>query len=292
MLPDDISDTVRHALAEDIGSGDLTAVLIPPERRADASVMTRENAVLCGTAWFDEVFRQLDRTIHVSWQAQDGDRISGGQTVCAIDGPARAILSGERMALNFLQLLSGVATQARQYVDGVRGTRTKILDTRKTVPGLRKAQKYAVTCGGAQNHRMGLYDGILIKENHILAAGSVAAAVQRAKAIAPDGTPIEIEVESLNELEQAIEAGADNLLLDNFSLDDLRAAVERARGRATLEASGGITRDNVRQIAETGVDYISVGDLTKNVKAVDFSMRFASNKRGGSVDTPRPQTQR
>lgn len=279
MLPDDISDTVRRALAEDIGSGDLTAALIPSDRRADASVMTRENAVLCGTAWFDEVFRQLDHTIHVSWQAQDGDRINAGQTVCAIEGPARTILSGERMALNFLQLLSGVATQAREYVDGVRGTRTKILDTRKTVPGLRKAQKYAVTCGGAQNHRMGLYDGILIKENHILAAGSIAAAVQRAKASAPEGTPIEVEVESLDELQQAIEAGGDNLLLDNFSLGDLRAAVERARGRATLEASGGITRENVRQIAETGVDYISVGDLTKNVKAVDFSMRFACNQR-------------
>lgn len=278
MLPDDISETVRRALAEDIGSGDLTAALIPPDCGADASVMTRDNAVLCGTAWFDEVFHQLDRTIHVSWQAQDSDRIRAGQTVCAIEGPARMILTGERMALNFLQLLSGVATQAREYVDGVRGTPTKILDTRKTVPGLRKAQKYAVTCGGAQNHRMGLFDGILIKENHILAAGSIAAAVQRAKASAPEGTPIEVEVESLDELQQAIEAGADNLLLDNFSLDDLRAAVERAHGRATLEASGGITRENVRQIAETGVDYISVGDLTKNVKAVDFSMRFAPNR--------------
>jgi nicotinate-nucleotide pyrophosphorylase (carboxylating) len=180
------------------------------------------------------------------------------------------------MALNFLQLLSGVATQAREYVDSVSGTRTKILDTRKTVPGLRKAQKYAVTCGGAQNHRMGLYDGILVKENHILAAGSIAAAVQRAKASAPKGTPIEIEVENLDELRQAVEAGADNLLLDNFSLEDLRAAFEWTRGRATLEASGGITRENVHQIAETGVDYISVGDLTKNVKAVDFSMRFAA----------------
>ncbi len=275
MLPEDISDTVGRALAEDIGSGDLTAALIPPDRRAKASVITRENAVLCGTAWFDEVFRQLDRAIRVSWQAQDGDRIHAGQTVCAIEGPARTILSGERMALNFLQLLSGVATQAREYVDRVSGTPAKILDTRKTVPGLRKAQKYAVTCGGAHNHRMGLYDGILIKENHILAAGSIAAAVQRAKASAPEGTPIEIEVESLDELEQAIEAGADNLLIDNFSLDDLRTAVERARGRATLEASGGISRDNVRQIAETGVDYISIGDMTKNVKAVDFSMRFA-----------------
>lgn len=279
MLPDDISDTVRRALAEDIGSGDLTAALIPPDRRADASVITRENAVLCGTAWFDEVFRQLDRTIHVSWQARDGDRIHAGQTVCTIKGPAQTILSGERMALNFLQLLSGVATQAREYVDRVSGTHAKILDTRKTVPGLRKAQKYAVTCGGAHNHRMGLYDSILIKENHIVAAGSIAAAVQRAKAAAPKGTSIEIEVENLDELQQAIEAGGTNLLLDNFSLDDLRAAVEQARGRATLEASGGITRENTRQIAETGVDYISVGDLTKNVKAVDFSMRFAAYER-------------
>ena len=274
MLPDDIKDTVRRALAEDIGSGDLTAALIPASTRARASVITRESAVLCGSAWFDEVFRQLDTAISTTWAAKDADSIRASQIVCRLHGPARAILSGERMALNFLQLLSDTATQTRRYVDAVSGTHTKVLDTRKTIPGLRRAQKYAVTCGGGQNHRMGLYDGILIKENHILAAGSIARAVQQAKTSATEGIPIEVEVENLDQLRDALAAGVDRLLVDNFSLQRLKAAVAQTRGRATIEASGGITLENVRTMAETGVDYISVGALTKDVKAIDLSMRF------------------
>jgi nicotinate-nucleotide pyrophosphorylase (carboxylating) len=274
VLSDDIKDTVRRALAEDIGSGDLTAALIPASTRARASVITRERAVLCGSAWFDEVFRQLDAAVSTTWAAKDADSIQANQIVCRLHGPARAILSGERMALNFLQLLSGTATQTRRYVDAVSGTHTKILDTRKTIPGLRRAQKYAVTCGGGQNHRMGLYDGILIKENHILAAGSIARAVQQAKASATEGIPIEVEVENLDELRDALAAGVDRLLVDNFSLQSLKAAVAQTRGRATIEASGGITLENVRTIAETGVDYISVGAVTKDVKAIDLSMQF------------------
>ncbi len=274
MLPDDIKDTVRRALAEDIGSGDLTAALIPASTRARASVITRERAVLCGSAWFDEVFRQLDTAISTTWAAKDADSIRASQIVCRLHGPARAILSGERMALNFLQLLSDTATQTRRYVDAVSGTHTKVLDTRKTIPGLRRAQKYAVTCGGGQNHRMGLYDGILIKENHILAAGSIARAVQQAKTSATEGIPIEVEVENLDQLRDALAAGVDRLLVDNFSLQRLKAAVAQTRGRATIEASGGITLENVRTMAETGVDYISVGALTKDVKAIDLSMRF------------------
>lgn len=274
MLPDDIKDTVRRALAEDIGSGDLTAALIPASTRARASVITRERAVLCGSAWFDEVFRQLDTAVSTTWAAKDADSIQANQIVCRLHGPARAILSGERMALNFLQLLSDTATQTRRYVDAVSGTHTKVLDTRKTIPGLRRAQKYAVTCGGGQNHRMGLYDGILIKENHILAAGSIARAVQQAKTSATEGIPIEVEVENLDQLRDALAAGVDRLLVDNFSLQSLKAAVAQTRGRATIEASGGITLKNVRTMAETGVDYISVGALTKDVKAIDLSMRF------------------
>ncbi len=274
MLPDDIKDTVRRALAEDIGSGDLTAALIPASTRARASVITRESAVLCGSAWFDEVFRQLDTAVSTTWAAKDADSIRASQIVCRLHGPARAILSGERMALNFLQLLSHTATQTRRYVDAVSGTHTKVLDTRKTIPGLRRAQKYAVTCGGGQNHRMGLYDGILIKENHILAAGSIARAVQQAKTSTTEGIPIEVEVENLDQLRDALAVGVDRLLVDNFSLQSLKAAVAQTRGRATIEASGGITLENVRTMAETGVDYISVGALTKDVKAIDLSMRF------------------
>jgi len=274
VLPDDIKDTVRRALAEDIGSGDLTAALIPASTRARASVITRESAVLCGSAWFDEVFRQLDTAISTTWAAKDADSIRASQIVCRLHGPARAILSGERMALNFLQLLSHTATQTRRYVDAVSGTHTKVLDTRKTIPGLRRAQKYAVTCGGGQNHRMGLYDGILIKENHILAAGSIARAVQQAKTSTTEGIPIEVEVENLDQLRDALAVGVDRLLVDNFSLQSLKAAVAQTRGRATIEASGGITLENVRTMAETGVDYISVGALTKDVKAIDLSMRF------------------
>jgi nicotinate-nucleotide pyrophosphorylase (carboxylating) len=271
---EELRESVCRALAEDIGSGDLTAALVPADRRARAHVITRGDAVLCGTTWFEEVFRQLDESVSVRWHAQDGERVQANQTLCQVAGPARAVLSGERMALNFLQLLSGTATRTRRYVDAVAGTGAVILDTRKTLPGLRRAQKYAVRCGGGENHRMGLFDGLLVKENHIAAAGSIAQALQKARAVAPRGVPVEIEVENLGQLEQALAAGADHLLLDNFSLDDLRMAVARARGRAQLEASGGITLENVRAIAETGVDYVSVGELTKSVQAIDLSMRF------------------
>jgi nicotinate-nucleotide pyrophosphorylase (carboxylating) len=271
--PDDISETVRRALAEDVGRGDLTTALIPRTQAAQAQVITREDAVLCGTAWFDETFRQLDRAVVVEWYARDGARVQAGQILCQLSGPARALLTGERSALNFLQLLSGTATVTRRYVDAVAGTRTAILDTRKTVPGLRRAQKYAVCCGGGQNHRMGLYDAILIKENHIAASGSVGAAVAAARAAAPAGTVVEVEVEDLAQLREALAAGADRILLDNFSLKRLREAVQETQGRAKLEASGGITLDNVRAVAETGVDYVSIGALTKHVRALDLSMR-------------------
>ncbi len=273
-LPPDIAATVRQALAEDVGRGDLTAGLIPAGRVARAQVIAREDAVLCGTAWFDEVFRQLDTRVHVEWNARDGDVVHANQVLCALEGPARALLTGERTALNFLQTLSGTATVTRRYVEAVRGTKATVLDTRKTLPGLRTAQKYAVRCGGGQNHRLGLYDAILIKENHIAAAGSVAAAVGAARSTAPAGTAIEVEVEDLAQLNEALVAGADRLLLDNFSLKRLREAVQAAAGRARLEASGGITLDNIRAVAETGVDCISIGALTKHVRAVDLSLRF------------------
>jgi nicotinate-nucleotide pyrophosphorylase (carboxylating) len=277
MLPDDISETVRCALAEDIRTGDLTATLIPATSPAAARVITRENIVLCGTAWFDQVFRQLDPAIRVSWQARDGAGIQPGQVLCRIEGPARPLLTGERTALNFLQTLSGTATRAKRYADAVKDTAVKILDTRKTLPGLRTAQKYAVTCGGCHNHRIGLFDGILVKENHIMAAGSIAAAVQKANAIAEAHVMVEIEIETLDQLREALAAGAKRLLLDNFDLAMLRAAVQETRGRAELEASGGITLENIRAVAETGVNFISIGDLTKNVQAADLSMRFENS---------------
>ncbi len=274
MLFTDIKEIVRQALAEDIGNGDLTAKLIPGSTQADAHVITREDAILCGTAWFDEVFHQLDTTVTIEWQAKDSDTIRSGQTICRVRGPARSVLSGERMALNFLQLLSGTATQTRRYVDAVNGTQAKILDTRKTLPALRNAQKYAVTCGGGYNHRMGLYDGILIKENHIVAAGSITQAVQQAKATASAGVMIEVEVENLEQIKEALAVGTERLLLDNFDLETSRIAVTEARGRAKVEASGGITLENIRAVAKTGVDYISLGALTKDVIAIDYSMRF------------------
>lgn len=274
-LPDDITETVRRSLAEDVYTGDLTAGLIPAKAKAYAQVVTRESGVLCGTKWFDEVFRQLHKWTDIDWHAKDGDSLIAGQTLCDITGPARAILTGERTALNFLQLLSATATRTRQYVDAVRGTQAVILDTRKTFPGLRKAQKYAVVCGGGRNHRLGLYDGILIKENHIAAAGSIAAALQAARNSAPKDIDVEIEVESISQLREALRAGADHLLLDNFSLEDLRSAVKETRGRARLEASGGITLANIRAVAECGVDYISIGDITKNLEAIDLSLRFS-----------------
>jgi len=270
---EDILSRVIQALDEDVGSGDLTAALVPENAQARAQVVTRETAVLCGTDWFDAVFAQLDPSVHVTWTAQDGDPVRADQLLCTVEGPARSVLTGERAALNFLQTLSGTATLARRYADAIAGTGCRVLDTRKTVPGLRMAQKYAVRCGGGHNHRMGLYDGILIKENHIAAAGSIAAAVGTARAHA--GTvPVEVEVENLIQLEEALAAGADIVLLDNFTPDLLRQAVAITAGRAKLEASGGITLDNIRAMAETGVDYISVGALTKDVRAVDLSMRF------------------
>ena len=264
---------VSRALREDLGDGDRTAELIPPAALLETRVICRESAVLSGVPWFNETFRQLDPAIRVDWQACDGDPIRENQQVCAVRGVARPVLSGERTALNFLQTLSGTATQARRYVEAVAGTGCIILDTRKTLPGLRLAQKYAVRCGGARNHRIGLFDAILIKENHISAAGSISAAVRRA--LEQDGAfLLEVEVENLGQLEEALQAGAQRVLLDNFSLQDLEAAVGRYKGRIELEASGGIDLGSVRAIAETGVDFISTGAITKSVRATDFSMRY------------------
>jgi nicotinate-nucleotide pyrophosphorylase (carboxylating) len=272
-FPADLSDTVRRALAEDVGSGDLTAKLINAETIARGKVISREAATLCGCEWFNEVFRQLDPQIRVNWLMKDGDAVHPDQVICHLEGPARPLLTGERTALNFLQTLSATATAAHRYAEAVRGTRAVVLDTRKTLPGLRSAQKYAVRCGGARNHRTGLYDGILIKENHIMAAGSITAAVTAARRQS-SGVPVEVEVENLEEVREALAAGADILLLDNFSLPMLREAVATAGGRAKLEASGGIDLSQLRSVAETGVDYISIGSLTKHVQAVDLSMRF------------------
>ena len=272
-LPQDLSETVARALAEDVGSGDVTAALLPADARSRARVISREPAVICGRAWFDEVFRQLDRSVQVAWRVADGAAVAPGDTLCEITGPTRALLTGERTALNFLQTLSGTATAARRYAEAVAHTRARVLDTRKTLPGLRSAQKFATRCGGCLNHRMGLYDLVLIKENHILAAGSIAAAVVAARRLFP-ALEVEVEVEDLSELDQALAAGADIVLLDNFDLPGLRAAVQRAAGRVRLEASGNVDLENVSAFAETGVDYISVGSLTKHVRAVDLSMRF------------------
>ncbi|MFW2403830.1 MAG: carboxylating nicotinate-nucleotide diphosphorylase [Gammaproteobacteria bacterium] len=268
--------SVGVALAEDVGPGDLTAVLVPAEQRAIARVVTRENCVICGQPWFDEVFAQLDKSVEVEWRCREGERVTADQALCEIRGPARAVLTGERTALNFLQLLSATATAARRYADAVADTQTIILDTRKTIPGLRLAQKYAVMAGGAANHRIGLYDAILIKENHITAAGGIEAAVGNAMRNASD-VLIEVEVETLDQLAETLATPAQRVLLDNFSLSGMRKAVAMRDDRnedVTLEASGGITLDNVREIAETGVDYISIGALTKDVRAIDLSMRF------------------
>ena len=268
---------VRQALAEDLGSGDLTAALVPAEALAHAQVIVREPAILCGCPWFEAVFRQLDPAIELCWSAQDGQQLHPGQTVCELSGRARQLLSGERTALNFLQTLSGTASAAASYVAAVAGTGAMILDTRKTLPGLRLAQKYAVRCGGASNHRVGLYDAILIKENHIRSAGSIAAALAAAAARAADGVMIEVEVEGLDELGQALAAGARRILLDNFDTATLRAAVQMTAGRARLEASGGVSLETVRAIAASGVDFISVGQITKDVRATDYSMLFTTS---------------
>ena len=278
-LPTDIAATVTRALAEDVGDGDLTAALVPPSV-AVAHVISREHATLCGQAWFDEVFRQLDTSVVVAWLAHDGNRIVPNQTLCRLQGPARSLLTGERTALNFLQSLSGTATITRQYVDAVLGTRCRILDTRKSIPGLRLAQKYAVRCGGATNHRIGLFDAVLIKENHIIAAGTIANAVEQARKIAQNRM-VEVEVESLEELKQALLTDVDRILLDNFSHETLIEAVKMNQARSNaaikkieLEASGNVTLETIRAVAETGVDFISIGALTKHVRALDLSMRF------------------
>jgi len=272
-LPNDLVDTVQRALAEDISSGDINAQLVSIEKIAKAQVICRESAVLCGIPWFNEVFKQLDKTIQIEWQVQDGDMLTANQLICRLEGKARTLLSGERTALNFLQLLSGTATTTKRYVTQIQQTHAQILDTRKTIPNLRGAQKYAVRCGGGQNHRMGLYDAFLIKENHIIAAGSIRQAVEIARKISPH-LLIEVEVENFAQIEESLAIGVERLLLDNFDIIQLKAAVALVQGRTKLEASGGITEDTLTAIAETGIDYISIGVITKDVKAVDFSMRI------------------
>ena len=268
-----IQQQVRQALEEDVGSGDVTAALLPDNQQQNARIICRQAAVIAGRPWFEEVFRQLDERINVSWHVHEGEQVSPDQVLCQLHGPVRGLLTGERTALNFLQTLSGTATIVGHYVDIVAGTGAKVLDTRKTLPGLRLAQKYAVSCGGGYNHRIGLYDMVLIKENHIAAAGSIQDAVKTARRLSPK-LEIEVEVETLEQLDQALTAGVERILLDNMDLAQLRQAVSLNSGRARLEASGGITLDNIRQIAETGVDYISIGALTKDIQAVDLSMRF------------------
>ena len=277
-LHDEIDNNVKQSLAEDIGAGDLTASLIPSDKVLNASVISREGAVLCGVQWFEACFLTLASDTTIDWFARDGDFVQAGQKLCKIRGNARALLTAERSALNFLQLLSAVATQTKRYVDAIAGTKAVIVDTRKTLPGLRMAQKYAVTCGGGVNHRLGLYDGILIKENHIMAAGGIKSALTKAQEIASPNVFVQIEVESLQQLQEALTAGANMVLLDNFTLDQLRDAValnrQQAGERVILEASGNVTLQTVRRMAETGVDRISIGSLTKDVQAVDLSMRF------------------
>jgi nicotinate-nucleotide pyrophosphorylase (carboxylating) len=281
-LPADLQQLVRTALAEDIGSGDITAALIPADAQSHAHVICRETAVLCGYAWFNEVFRQLDEHVRIDWHAKDGDAISANQTLCTLTGHSRSLLTGERTALNLLQTLSATATRTREFVQAVAGTGAQILDTRKTLPGLRTAQKYAVVCGGGRNHRIGLFDAFLIKENHILAAGSIAAAVAAARRQRP-GLLVEVEVENLDELQQALGADVDQVLLDNMDCDTLRQAVALTAGRAKLEASGGVNLQSVRAIAETGVDFISVGSLSKDLIAVDLSLRFDDDSGTGTA---------
>ena len=268
-----IAKLVTQALSEDVANGDITAELIGADVQASGRIVTREDGILCGTTFALEAFQQIDPSCHVEWAAQDGDAIAADSLVCTLSGPARALLTGERTALNFLQLLSGTASIAGQYAARVAHTGVKLLDTRKTVPGLRLAQKYAVTCGGCYNHRIGLFDAFLIKENHISAAGSIAKAVAAARDVAPD-KPVEVEVENEAELEQALTAGADRIMLDNFTLEALRDAVSHTAGSADLEASGNVTDETLVAIAETGVDFISIGALTKHVKALDLSMRI------------------
>jgi nicotinate-nucleotide pyrophosphorylase (carboxylating) len=263
---------IDRFLLEDIGSGDLTAAILPETGCASASVMTRESMVVCGQAWFKAVFGRLDPSVQIVWECEEGAKVQAGGLLCRLEGSARSLMTGERTALNLLQTLSATATLARKYAKAVEGTRVKVLDTRKTIPGLRLAQKYAVRCGGCHNHRIGLYDGILIKENHIMAAGSITRAIRSAKGLQA-GVMIEVEVETLDELNEALAAGAKRILLDEFTLPMMREAVVMAANRAELEVSGSVTLEAIREIAETGVNYISVGALTKNVRAIDLSMR-------------------
>jgi len=273
-LASEIERNVRAALAEDLGSGDLTAPLVPPGKRVRAAVVCRRRTVLCGQPWFEASMRQVDPSVEIAWAAPEGAEVDAGARVCTVEGPARSLLAAERVALNFLQTLSGVATVTRRYVEAIAGTRARIVDTRKTLPGLRLAQKYAVRVGGGGNHRMGLYDAMLIKENHIAAAGGIRQAVTQARKLERRGDWIQVEVENLDQIREALDAGATMILLDNMDTARMREAVSIAGERAELEASGGITLDNVRAIAETGVHRISVGALTKDVKAADYSMRF------------------
>ncbi|NVK40469.1 MAG: carboxylating nicotinate-nucleotide diphosphorylase [Oceanospirillaceae bacterium] len=272
-LKDTITQSVAIALSEDIGDGDITARLIPAEQPGHARVISRERAVICGQDWVNEVFRQVDPNVEIIWHVSDETLVKSDQLLFEARGSARSLLTAERAALNFLQTLSGTATVSRHYADLVKDTGVRLLDTRKTLPGLRKAQKYAVTCGGCFNHRIGLFDAFLIKENHILACGGIAAAIETARANEP-GKPVEIEVENLAQLDEALAAGADIVMLDNFSLEDMRTAVKTTAGRAKLEASGGVNEETLKGIAETGVDYISIGALTKHCQAVDLSMRL------------------
>ena len=272
-LQQHIVKDIELALKEDVGSGDISALLIDENKLLRTRLLVREEAILCGTAWFEQAFKQCDEGIHLDWQAQDGDRVSAESVVCRISGPARAILTAERTALNFLQTLSGTATTTRYYVDKISQTKCRILDTRKTIPHLRLAQKYAVTCGGGLNHRIGLFDAYLIKENHLAACGSIRQAVQRGRALHSDKL-LEVEVETLEQLQQAIEANVDRALIDNFSLEEMKQAVKMTSNQIQLEASGNITDESLLNIANTGVDFISIGALTKHVRAIDFSLRF------------------
>ncbi len=278
-IPSDLPEQVRRALAEDIGDGDLTAALIPETQQATAMLICREPAVICGQPWVEECLRQVDERLRIEWQVVEGARVSADHLLATLRGPARALLTVERTALNFLQTLSGTATVTARYAEAVAGTGCRVLDTRKTLPGLRTAQKYAVRCGGGHNHRMGLYDAVLIKENHIAAAGGIEAAVAGSRRRFPQ-TPVEVETEDLQEVEQALEAGADRIMLDNFALEDIRRAVGLVAGRCELEVSGNVTLDNIRDYAETGVDFISVGALTKHLHAIDLSLRVVT----GEVD--------
>lgn len=272
----DIPRTVAWAIEEDVRSGDITAQLIKVDTQAHATLITRDEAVICGIAWVNEVFRQLGGDVKIRWHVKDGEKVLGDTLLAEFDGPARTLLTGERTALNFLQTLSGTATVCRQYADSVTGSNVKLLDTRKTLPGLRSAQKYAVTCGGCFNHRLGLHDAFLIKENHIAACGGIVEAVQTAQRLAP-GKPVEIEVEDLEEFKKALGAGADIIMLDDMSLEDTYKAVELSAGKAKLEISGGVNSERLKALAATGVDFISIGSLTKHVRAVDLSMRVRAH---------------